>query len=138
MRSEGVGEVARSVWLVILTVFVGVGLVQNGHRVDDIQVSRRQGAGVTCAVANAVILAGRETIRGQVGKPETQFERNLEKLGYPPKKVRDQQAIAAAEGYAQLIAKNVARAQRQGAADLVRRDGTLDCRRFLQITHDRA
>jgi hypothetical protein len=99
---------------------------------------QRQGRTVAvralCAATSAVIDAGRATITGSggaVGSPR--FVRALERLGYPPKRVREQQAQKAAQFYAQAISKRIETATKQKG--LARKDGSLDCRRLQVVAN---
>lgn len=84
-----------------------------------------------CGAVSGVVDAGRETITGAAAAPDTDFTRALEKLGYPPRKIRKAAAVVAAREYGRSIAKAVEDAtHREG---LSRKDGTLDCSRLKSV-----
>jgi hypothetical protein len=114
----------RDVWLLLVSGLMVWALLDIRGVVNDQREGRRYAVNVVCGATSAVIDAGRATITGGgVGPPE--FVRNLERLGYPPRRVREAQAQKAAAQYADLIARRVEKVA--GATDVVRRDGTLDC-----------
>lgn len=85
----------------------------------------------TCAVADAVATAGRDVLLAG-GKPQPEpFESNLLRLGFPSLKVRRAAAIAGAAAYVFQIRQRVAK--QTGRSDLVRNDGSLDCRRLTAV-----
>jgi hypothetical protein len=120
----------RDVWLILITGLVAWSLIGIQNTVNDQRDGRKYAVNVVCGATSAVIDAGRATITGGgVGPPE--FVRNLEALGYPPKRVREAQAQKAAEQYAELIARRVERVA--GARDVVKPNGTLDCVRLTEL-----
>lgn len=127
----------RDVWLIIISVVVlwsSISTYQNGQDTyrnqQDQRTGRRVAVGATCAAVSGVIEAGRATIAsGVIIKPKL-FERNLERLGLPPVDVRRDSAEDAAVAYSRAIAIRVAQATHNSS--LVRKNGTLDCRR-LQV-----
>lgn len=118
--------------------FIGVGcaialafegkLTNDTARLTDDQASGRAVAiDALCGAVSGVVDAGRQTILGAALQPPTPFTRELEKLGYPPIKIRRKQAEAAARAYGSQIAAAVEKAtHRKG---LARKNGTLDCTR---------
>jgi hypothetical protein len=125
-----------------LTTVIAVGLsawavIGLDREQEEQREGRRIAVAVTCAASSAIIDAGRATLTGQIGAPLPQeFARQLEKLGYPPQKVRDQQAREAARAYGSFISRRVQRAargaevERQIADDLVTEAGRLNCERL--------
>ena len=104
--------------------------VQVARRVADSQREGRQTAvAITCGAISAVIEAGRATITsGSQVSPE--FERNLRKLGYPPRSQREEAARKAARAYSVSIAQAVE--EESGVQGIVREDGTLNCERVQE------
>lgn len=107
------------------------------NRTHELTVEQAQGRTVAinalCASVSAIVDAGRQTIiSGSEGLP-TRLERALERLGYPPHKVRSAQAQAAARAYGALIAHRVEQAT--NARGLARPDGSLDCKRLRRAAH---
>lgn len=103
--------------------------------VDDQQKAITRGRAVsvtaTCATLSGVIEAGRASIlSGMVIKPRD-FERNLERMGLPPRPIRKHSAATAAAAYANAIAARVEDAT--GKPGLIRKDGTLDCALLRRI-----
>lgn len=103
---------------------------------------RRQAEGrkaaiqIICGVASAIIDAGRATIVGSEGQGvPRRLALNLERLGYPPKHVREKQARRAARSYAQSIAERVREVADGKATGVVRNDGSLNCRRLLVVSN---
>lgn len=123
---------AASAWAVLTTLSI-VADVQQGQR--DVQEGRRFAVSVNCAATSAVIEAGRATITGGAAGVGGEFERNLERLGYPPRKVRKRQAKQAGRAYAAAIARQVEKAA--GVKGVVHRDGTLDCPRLTRLARAR-
>jgi hypothetical protein len=131
------GRYGRDLTTVIavgLAAWAVIGVVSEQRKQKE---SRRIAIAVTCAATSATIDAGRATITGQIGAPlPSRFARALERLGYPPQEVRDEQAREVARAYGDLIARRVqAAAQTAGvehelAEDLVTESGRLDCRRI--------
>lgn len=109
---------------VLSVVLAAVGVFLLLARIQD---SRRTGLGVSCGIASAVVDAGRAVITGSSASSDPVFLRNLEKLGYPPKKVRDEQARQLAEKYTQVITDRVAKQAGAHTAREVLRGGRLDC-----------
>lgn len=103
-------------------------------------ISGRQSAiAVTCGATNGVIVAGRQIVLGATNPnvPVSRFERNLEALGYPPRRVRRAQAVKAANDYAAQIRASVQRQVDGNAKEIVRPDGTLDCAVFERVARAR-
>jgi hypothetical protein len=120
----------RDVWLVIISSAVLWASVSTYQNQVNQRVGRRVAVGATCAALSGVIEAGRATISsGVIIKPQ-RFERNLEKLGLPPIRIRKHSAEDAAFAYGRAIAIRVAQATHNKS--LVRSDGTLDCH-LLQV-----
>lgn len=96
----------------------------------DLAASQRQGRqiaiGITCGATSAIIAAGRATITGGGNLPP-ELERNLRRLGYPPRSVREASARRAAEAYSSSIANAIEK--QSGVKGIVRSDGSLDCDR---------
>lgn len=127
----------RDVWLLVISVFVFVALHNASNAINQQREGRRVAVAAICGATSAVIEAGRATITGGAAGVNGEFERNLRKLGYPPRKVRRKQAMAAAEGYARTIAEGVRTAAGVKAHGLVRADGTLDCHRLQRVARTR-
>jgi hypothetical protein len=114
------GLLAATVWMLATTL-------------SDQREGRRIGIGVTCSAVNAVISGGRHVLETSGHEPP-KVEAALHRLGFPPAAVRRAQAARSAQAYATSIAHAVEH-QIGGHQRLVRRDGTLDCRRLLAATH---
>jgi hypothetical protein len=122
----------RDLWLLGITAVVVIALVRQGDTLDKVQQGRRQTIAINCGATAAVIDAGRTLIKGSAAKPfPPQLERFLHSLGYPPRPVRQKQAKAAADAYAAAISSRIAATS--GVHGLIRRDGSLDCRRIQRI-----
>jgi hypothetical protein len=111
------------------------------HRTAQLAEQQRAGRAVAidalCALGSAVVDAGRQTLAGPpakkgelppdpVGPPR--FVHALERLGFPPRAVRDRAARQAARAYGASIAHRVERATQ--VKGLTRPDGTLNCARL--------
>lgn len=127
----------RDVWLLLVSAFVVVAVLNSRDAVERQKEGRRVAVQAICGATSAVIEAGRATITGGATGVGGEFERNLRALGYPPRKVRQRQAMQAAEAYARTIAEGVRQAAGVNARGLVRRDGTLDCQRLQQVARTR-
>lgn len=123
----------RDVWLLLLSIVLVLMVLGLQTKVDRQREGRAIAINVMCGGISAVIEAGRATITGSSRSFSPEFERNLERLGYPPRKQRTQAANAAAKAYAAAIAKSVQ--EESGVKDLVRKDGSLDCARLRKVTH---
>lgn len=95
---------------------------------------RKAAVQIICGVSSAIIDAGRATITGNSAGLPTQFERNLERLGYPPRHVRRAQARELGRQYAQAIAERVQAVADGKAKGIVRKNGTLNCTRLLEVS----
>lgn len=130
-------------WLLIISVVVVIAISAAEHAstrsdtaIQNVQTGRKNSLAVTCVIIDAFATAGRVTISSAGSLPESAFTRNLEKLGYPPLKVRQAQSVKAARGYVVLISDKVSAALGGKAAKrLVNKDGTIDCRQFKLIAH---
>lgn len=129
----------RDVVLIVVCAMLFFGWRGQQNVIDDIKVvqqeqreGRRAAVDVVCAATSAVIDAGRATIIGGAEDLDPEFARNLERLGYPPRDVRRDQAQQAAQAYAAAIAKKVEDAT--GVTGIVRRNGTLDCVRLAELS----
>jgi hypothetical protein len=108
---------------------------QSTTALQGVQSGRRVSLGATCAALNAVIEAGRGVIINAANSPETLFTRRLEKLGYPPPRVRTAQAKVASASYAASIVDAV-QAQLGSTYRLInQRTGTINCDRLERIGH---
>lgn len=112
-----------------LVLFVSLGLALMA--VTSLQEGRRRAIKINCGISQAIIDAGRNIITGSSGgtSQPSEFEKNLEKLGYPPPEVRKRQAQQAARLYAIQIAKAVER--ESGVKNLVSPEGNIDCEKIL-------
>ena len=118
--------------VVYLVLQNGARARENTQRVMEIQDNRQRSLRVICAANSAVIDAGRATLTATVGKPNTPFERALEKLGYPPRPARDKAARAAAIAYGRTIARSIQ--EESGIVGIAKSDGTLDCPQLIRAT----
>lgn len=123
----------RDLWLIIITGVVLIALSRSQDAVNRQAEGRRVAGAVTCSAISAVIDAGRATIQSGGKIDPREFERNLEKLGLPPRDVRMERSRTAAESYARLIAQRVV--EESKVPGLVREDGTLDCRKLRVIAN---
>lgn len=126
----------NAVWRILVTGAVLVALILMTQTIGDQKEGRRFAVDVMCGAVNAVIEGGRATITGgqEVGSPE--FVKNLEALGFPPKKVREKQANEAAAKYAEFIARRVE--EESGVSGVVVEEdgpkkGTLDCDKLTRL-----
>lgn len=116
--------------LAVLLLGVGVyGLVIQGQ----IQDERRTSLAVSCAISTAVTSAGVKVLNAV--PPDTRFFRNLEKLGYPPHKVRVTAGATAGQAYVRGIAQSINRAVGHKGDHLVGKDGAIDCARLRQVSN---
>lgn len=132
----------RDIWLLVLTVVLVIMAVGASNdagkaltKTQRQQEGRAVAVNVVCGSTSAIIEAGRATITGG-GGVSPQLARNLERLGFPPKRVRDVAAKRAARLYAKSIADAVER--ESGVRGLVRPDGSLDCFRLRRVTNTSA
>lgn len=131
---------ARPEILVLLVVLLMTGstalsaaaLWRVSGQTQAIQEGRRTATAVNCAVASAVISAGRKTITSAQPLPP-RLERNLERFGYPTFEQRQAGARKAAAAYAQEILVAVANEVGRKSTELVHADGTLNCDAFQSV-----
>lgn len=121
----------RDFWNVITTVVVAVALINADNAIDQQKAGRKAAVQVTCGALSAVIEAGRATITGSGEIQPPEFAKALERLGYPPKKVRRAAAEEAADQYRRLIASTIEK--QAHVKDIVREDGTLDCSKLRAL-----
>lgn len=99
-----------------------------------VQKGRSDALKVTCSVQSAIAQAGKQVISGAQTKPPAAQERALEALGFPPFKVRQAQAKAAAAGYVTSISRSIETQIGAKKSDrLVNKNGTLNCARLAQV-----
>lgn len=121
-----VALVCATVLSVVALIIATIAIVNVSDSVDRQAEGRKVAIEVICGVTSGIIEAGRATITGQSsGGMDPEFIRNLEKLGYPPKRQREAAARLAAEAYARSIAERVE--SEAGVEGVVRQNGTLDC-----------
>lgn len=108
-----------------------VALEDRTRNITRIDEGRTVSVQTTCAAISAVIDAGRATIQQSGMSLPTRYERELRKLGAPSASERRVSLELAAATYARMIATRVQRST--GRTDLVRRDGTLDCRKLQRV-----
>jgi hypothetical protein len=125
----------RDIWSLLLTIFVAMALANNNATVDKVQEGRRTGTGVSCAISNAIVKAGRGVILSSATVRPRKLEVNLMKLGLPRREARAIAARHAADAYAESIAVDVARVAGPSAKGVVRKDGTLDCQALFVATN---
>jgi hypothetical protein len=121
----------RDVWLIIITGLVLWSQIGQHDLALEQREGRKQAVDVTCAAVTAVIDAGRSTITGGTQPGSAEFVANLERLGYPPKPVREAQAEKAADAYARFISGKVE--SLTGARGVVNPDGSLNCEKFREL-----
>jgi hypothetical protein len=122
----------RDLWLLIITggmLLLAILLVNN---VNSQAKGRHFTVGFTCAALSAISQEGREVIAGPQ-KLNTPFERNLERLGYPPVAVRRAQAQAAAQAYVRGISNRIQEQVGYKGSRLIRADGTIDCTKLQKL-----
>jgi hypothetical protein len=143
----------RDVWLFLITVVVVIAVVvavggskqaqqssvqaehaakQASSAVAGQQQGRRLALRVSCAVESAIAEAGRSVIVSSA-KPPPSEERALERLGFPPYKVRVKLQEKAADAYVAGISKRVEQAIGSKGDRLVQPGGRLDCKAFLRL-----
>lgn len=118
--------------LTVFTLLVTVALTLSIVAVRSLQSQQdRQREGrklaveTICGIEQATIDAGRAQLLSGANLKPDRFRRNLERLGYPPRELREKAARQAALAYSSHIAKAVER--ESGVRGLVKRDGTLRC-----------
>jgi hypothetical protein len=134
-RRHTARHVYRDVWLVIITGLALLGIWLNHNAVQGQIAGRHFAVGFTCAVQSAIAEGGRDVILGQTSRPVTRFERELEKLGYPPRAQRHKAAEQAAREYVQHISARVKAQVGANARNLIRPDGTIDCTRLQELAN---
>lgn len=134
----------RDVWLLIITAtvvylaFLSVGYSQQAaNTARQIQAGRSAGVATTCAVLSAVAEAGREVIAGPSKLPPTREEQALERLGFPPFRIRHQEAEKAADAYVASLSRHVVSQVGARGQSLVRPGGRIDCGEFLKLANAR-
>jgi hypothetical protein len=115
----------------LLAAATALALLQAQRAIDRQEDGRRQTTNVFCAGLSAVAEAGRATIDGSAAGLSPKFTRNLERLGYPPRREREAAARAAAAAYTRAIGQAVER--ESGVTGLVRANGSLDCARLRRV-----
>lgn len=124
----------RNFWLLAITFIIFMAINSIHNTVTSQVRGRRFAIQVNCAVVGAVSEAGRSVIVGGSSAPDTPFDRALEKLGFPPRKVRVAQATQAAQLYVDNIVAQVAKhIGEKRAKALIRRDGALNCDALQQF-----
>lgn len=132
MRQSHKIMVATAMLLAAASILLSALLFTRLADVQDQQSEgRRLSLTATCSTLSGVIEAGRATILGGVIIRPREFERNLERMGLPPQRVRRHSATTAAAAYAEAIARRVEQAT--GKKGLIRKDGTLDCSLLRRI-----
>jgi hypothetical protein len=118
----------RDLWLFAVTALVLVALSAEHKHTNEIQQGRRTTSGISCAVSAAVVKAGRVIITSssKQGLPP-KLEVFLEQHGLPPKKVREQNAVKAAQGYSAGINAEIVKVSGVDPLDVLNKDGTLNC-----------
>lgn len=127
----------RDIWLLGVSAFVVIAVLNSQDAVDQQKEGRKVAVAAICGATSAVIEAGRATITGGAAGISGEFERNLRELGYPPRKIRQEQAEQAAQMYARTIAEGVRASAGKQSRGLVRKDGTLNCQRLQQVARTR-
>lgn len=124
----------RDVWMLITTALVVIALLGMQQSLDAVRSGRHIAIAANCAVLSAVADAGRATI--EHGATVTHHEETaLLRLGFPPEAVREAAARAEARAYVASISQAVDRQIGHRGDRLIRRDGTVDCRRLEVLTH---
>jgi hypothetical protein len=138
----------RDVWLFLITVVVVIAVVvavrgsdkakhgseQARQAVAAQQQGRRLALRVSCAVESAIAEAGRAVILSSA-KPPPSEEKALERLGFPPFKVRVKLQEKAADAYVAGISSRVERSIGNRGDRLVQPGGMLDCKAFLRLAN---
>lgn len=120
----------RDVWLIIISGLVLLALARASDEREAQLEGRRTAVEAVCGATSAVVQAGQATITGGgAGIPE-ELSRFLERHGYPPKSVREEQAKLAAEAYAKNVSKQIEK--NSGLTGIVRENGTLDCEKMVE------
>jgi hypothetical protein len=120
---------ARDLWQVLVTGLVLISLSSFQSASDRQREGRKVAIQAICGFQNATIKAGRAQLLSSAAVGSPRFERNLERLGYPPRAVREVAAKKAADAYSQTIIRAVANST--NTTGLVQKDGTLNCRALL-------
>lgn len=116
----------------LLAVATAAALWLSNHALNEQKVGRSRTLSVVCGSISAVAEAGRATIDGgATGVGPSEFERNLRRLGYPPRSTRRRTAKAAARAYTRAIGRAVE--QESGVTGIVRQDGSLDCAKLRRV-----
>jgi hypothetical protein len=127
----------RDVWIFILSAIVVGSLIiqnnQNNQFKSQQSAGRSFSIGVTCAVEDAVALAGEKVIVGNTGGISSRrFIRNLEKLGYiPPTKAQEEKV---ANLYVHTIFDRVRQIEGEEGTNLITKNGTLNCARLIRLS----
>lgn len=99
-----------------------------------IEDGRRAGTQLNCAIATAVIAAGRETIERASSAPlPPKLEALFTQLGFPSKEVRETGARVEAQAYARKINAGIEDATHVHSARILKPDGTVDCAQLRKI-----
>lgn len=129
----------RDLWLVIITCTVMYLALLSADYSDQartlalaIQHERATALRVTCAVESAVAQAGRQVIAGSTPPPPAE-EKALERLGFPPFRVRMRMQERAADAYVAGIARRVDEQIGRRGDGLVQRGGTINCDRLVRL-----
>lgn len=125
LRLFGLPEPVRDLWMLGLTILIVVTLTGQQSAIDRQREGRKTALEAVCGIEQATISAGRAQLLSSGHIRPVRFERNLVRLGYPPRAVRERQARVAAAGYSTLIARAVQR--ESGIGGLVGPDGQLRC-----------
>lgn len=123
----------RDGWMLIITIVTLFALYHAHDAVRQVQNGRRVGQGITCAVLSSISETGKQVIEGS-SLSETPFTRFLERHGYPPPKVREREARKKGRAYVRNISRSVERLVGHRGDGLIRKDGTIDCRRLSVVS----
>lgn len=120
--------IAYSFFCILFTV----GLLIVVHFVNEINSNRRTSQANTCAIIKGITNAGRDQILlGTLKPPPYSQEKQLQNLGFPPYKVRKQEAIDQANQYIKTIADTVK--DETGKTGVAIKNNTVDCTKLKKI-----
>lgn len=130
---------------VVVAVVAAIGLKSASHAgrqarsaVQKIEVGRRAGTKVTCAISTAVIHAGKSLIEESARQPlPATLEAFLLPHGYPARKDREAGAEILGEVYTQRITAGIIAAVGVKGVEVLNADGTVNCERLRQLARVR-
>lgn len=129
----------------VVAVLAAIGVKSASHAggqaksaVQKIEVGRRAGTKVTCAISTAVIRAGRALIEESARQPlPVTLEAFLLPHGYPARKQREAGAEILGQVYTQRISQGIVAAVGVKGVKVLNHDGTVNCERLRKLARVR-